>query len=107
MRRAYKNQNVEQKLEGAFMVIKANASEKKINSAVGISRYLTQKVMRPRKIEILLRKEKHGVTFATLKDNLVSTKILTDVKTMKSDAFFRFTVAARADVLSILANIQQ
>jgi hypothetical protein len=89
------------------MVIKADESEKKTNSAIGISRYLTQKIMRPRKTETLLKKEKHKITFATLEDNLVSNKILTDAKTMKSNAFFRFTVAARADVLPTPANIQQ
>jgi shikimate kinase len=106
-RRACKNQDVRLKLEGAFMVIKANVSEKKTNSAVGIGRYLTQKVMRPRKIEILLKKEKHGTTFTILEDNLISNEMLTDAKTTKSDLFFRFTVAARADILLISANIQQ
>jgi hypothetical protein len=50
------------------MVIKANGSEKTINHAVGIGRYLTEKVMRPGKIETLLRKEKHRAIFARLKD---------------------------------------
>jgi hypothetical protein len=97
---------VELKLEGAFMVIKANGSERKTNSAVGIGRYLSQKAMRPEKIETLLRKEKHGATFATLEDNPVSNEMLIDARTMKSDAFFRFTVAARADVLPTPAKIQ-
>jgi hypothetical protein len=97
---------VELKLEGAFIVIKANGSEKKTNCAVDICRYLTQKAIQLRKIETLLRKEKHGATFTTLEDNLVSNKMFTDAKTMKSDAFFRFIVAARADVLPTLANIQ-
>jgi hypothetical protein len=33
------------KLEGVFMVVKANGSEKKTNSAAGMGRYLTQKVL--------------------------------------------------------------
>jgi hypothetical protein len=78
------------------MVIKANGSERKTNSAVGIGAYLAQKVVRPLKIEISLRREKHAATFATLEDNLISNKILIDPRTMKSDASFRFTVAARA-----------
>jgi hypothetical protein len=107
MRRACKNQDVALKLEGAFMVIKANELEKKTNSAVGIGCYLTQKVVRPRTIEILLRKEKHGATFTTLEDNLVSNKMPTDPRTMKPDEFFQFTVAARTDILPTQANIQQ
>jgi hypothetical protein len=39
-----------------------------------------------------LEKEKHGATFATLENNLMSNRILTDTKTTRSDAFFRFTV---------------
>jgi hypothetical protein len=46
-RRTCKNRNVDPKPEGALMVIKANGSEKKTNYAVGISRYLAQKVLRP------------------------------------------------------------
>jgi hypothetical protein len=94
-------------LEGAFAVIKAKRPEKKMHSAVGIGRYVIQIVARPRKIETLLRKEKHGTTFARLKHNLVSKKMLTDVRPMKSDSFFRSTITARADFASTLANIQQ
>jgi hypothetical protein len=104
--RTCKNQNVDLKLEGVFMVIKANGTEKKINYAVGISRYLTQKVVRPRKIEALLRKDKHEATFATPEDNLLSNTMLINASTMKSDAFFRLTVVARTDRLPIPANIQ-
>jgi hypothetical protein len=50
---------VELKLEGAFMIIKANGLKKKINSAIAVRYYLTQKAVRARKIETLLRKEKH------------------------------------------------
>jgi hypothetical protein len=53
------------------MVIEAHGLEKKTNSAVGIDRYLSQGVVRPRKIETLLRKEKYGPTFAILEDNPV------------------------------------
>jgi hypothetical protein len=97
-RRARKNQDVELKLEGACMVIKANGSEVKISPAVGLGRYLAQKFMRSRKIETLMRKEKYEAVFATLEDNIASNEMVTDEKTMRSDAFFRFTIAARADV---------
>jgi hypothetical protein len=105
-RRACKNQDVEVKLENTFMRIKANRLEKKTNSAIGIGRYLTEKAVRPRKIQILLKKEKHGAIFATREDNLISNQMFTDARIMKSDAFFRFPVAASADGLPISANIQ-
>jgi hypothetical protein len=106
-RGACKRLDVKLKLKDRSLIIKAEESEMKTNSAVGIGRFLTQKVIRPQKIKSLLEKEKHGATFETLKDNQMSNKILTDAKTMKSDAFFRFRVAARADILPTPANIQQ
>jgi hypothetical protein len=72
----------------APMVIKANRPENKTNCAVGIGRSMTQKGVRLRKIETLLRKQKHGVTFAGQENNLVSNKMLIDVRTMTSDMFF-------------------
>jgi hypothetical protein len=102
-----KRLDVKLKLKDRLLIIKAEESEMKTNSAVGIGRFLTQKVIRPQKIKRLLEKEKHGATFEMLKDNQMSNKILADAKTMKSDAFFRFTVAARADILPTPANIQQ
>jgi hypothetical protein len=106
-RRVYKNQYVGLKLQGGFMVIKADGSQKKTTSAVGIGRDLTQKIARPWKIEIILRKEKDRATFATLEDNLASDEMFTGASTMKSDTFFRFTIATRADALPTPANIQQ
>jgi hypothetical protein len=103
-RRPCKNQNVGLNLEGAFMIIKANRSQKEINSAVPIGRCLIQKIVRRRKIETLRRKEKVGATFATVEGNLASNKMLTEAITMKSDAFFRFTIAAKADAPSIPGN---
>jgi hypothetical protein len=98
---------MELKLEGASMVIKAHGSEKKANSAVGIDRYLTEEVVRLQKIKILLRNEKHRAIFAALEENLGSNEMLTDAKTMTSHTFFRFTIAARADVLPIPTKVQQ
>jgi hypothetical protein len=94
------------KPEDRPLVILAEKSEMKINSAVGIGRFLTQKVARPQKIKSFLAKEKHGARFATLENNLISIKILRDAKTMKSDAFFWFTGAASADVPPTQANIK-
>jgi hypothetical protein len=98
-RRGCKNQDVGLKLEGAFMLIKTNRPEKKTNSAVGTGRYLTEKVVRSQKIETLLRKEKHRATFPILEDNLILNKMLTNARTINSDDFFRFTLAARRHTL--------
>jgi hypothetical protein len=54
-----------------------------------------------------MEKEKHGATFATLENNPVSNGMLTDAKTTRSNAFFRFMVAAKADLLLTPANVEQ
>jgi hypothetical protein len=93
-RRACKAFKVGLKPEGSLLVIKANGPEKKPDAAIGIGRYLVQKVTRSQKFERPIKKEKHRTTFATLGNNLVSKKMFTDAKTARSHAFFRFTVAA-------------
>jgi hypothetical protein len=105
-RRACKALNMGLELEGWLLVMKTNGSEKKTNAAVGIGRYLTQKVIRSQKFEKLLKKEKHRATFTAVESNLMSNKMLTDAKITRSDALFRFTVAARVYVLPTPANIQ-
>jgi hypothetical protein len=50
-RRAWKNQDVRVKLEAASMIINAQGSEKRINSAIGTGRYLAQKVMQHRRLK--------------------------------------------------------
>jgi hypothetical protein len=105
--RACKKLGVPLKVENRQVVIKTRESEIKTNTATRIGRFLTQKVVRSQKIASLLTKEKYGAPFKTLKGNMVSNKILTDAKTTKSDAFFGFTVAARADLLLMPANIEQ
>jgi hypothetical protein len=101
-RRGSKALNARVKPEGLLRVIKANEPEKKTDAAFGIGRYLIQKVVRSQKFEKLMSKEKHGPTFASLENNLVSNKMLTHAKTKRSDAFFQFTITARADVLLTL-----
>jgi hypothetical protein len=99
--------NVGLKREGSLLLIKANGSEKKIDAAIDMGCCLTEKVIRRPKLEKLSRKEKHGAIFVILKTNLVSNKMLRDTKTTRSDAYFRFMVAAGADLLPPPANIQQ
>jgi hypothetical protein len=63
--------------------------------------------VRPRKIDTILRKEKYEATFATLEGNIESNEMVIETRTVKSDLVFRLTIAARADALPTLANIQQ
>jgi hypothetical protein len=95
------------KLEGSLLVIETDGLEVKTDSAVGICRCLTQSVVRPRAFKKLMEKEKHGATFATLENNPASNGMLTNVKTTRSNAFFRFVVAERADLLPTPANVEQ
>jgi hypothetical protein len=54
-----------------------------------------------------LKKKKYGAIVATLEDDLISNKMLTDARTLKSDAFLRFTIARKEAGLPIPANIEE
>jgi hypothetical protein len=89
------------------VVVRGEGSEYIVKTATGLGHFLTQKVLRPQLFRKLGLKEKHGATYATLEKNECWNKILADLKSKTSDAFFRFTVAARADVLPSPAIIDQ
>jgi hypothetical protein len=93
--------------EGEEMLVKTEESELKTKTAVGIGHFLTQKVIRPNMYKKLIEHEVHGASFTTLKGNEASNKILTDICTRRSDAFFRFVVVGRADCLPIPANLRR
>jgi hypothetical protein len=104
-RRSCQRLGVKLKLEREMMRIGTEVLEFKTKTAVGIGRFLTQKIVRPQKIEKLMQHNVHGASFNTLRSNEVSTCMLTNISTKKSDAFFRYVVAARADCLPTPANI--
>jgi hypothetical protein len=52
-------------------------------------------------------RRRNRATFVAVKKNLLPNKMLMAAKTTKSDAFFRFTVVARAGLLSSPANSDQ
>jgi hypothetical protein len=106
-REAARNLHVTLKLKDEVVQMKTHDTPLEERLAEGLGRFLTQKVIRPQIFNSLMTKLKHGATFATLEDNDCSNKILTDVKSFRSDAFFRFTVAARADCLPTPANVSQ
>jgi hypothetical protein len=93
------------KIEGEELRVTKEALELKTKTAVGIGRFLTQKIVRPAKFNKLMTHAVHGASFVTLKANEVSNGILTNVYTKRSDAFFRYVVVARADCLPTPANI--
>jgi 3-dehydroquinate dehydratase len=89
------------------MFVKTEELEFKTRTAVGIGRFLTQKVIRPKKIDKLIEHQHHGASYTTLKGNEVSNGMLTNIYTRRSDAFFRFVVVGRADCLPTPANLQR
>jgi hypothetical protein len=97
--------NIRLKLDAEEMVVRTDMSIYKTKTAVGIGRFLTQKVIRPRKLDSLLRQEVHRANFATLRGNEVSNTILMNVRARRTDAFFRYVVAARADCRPTPVNI--
>jgi hypothetical protein len=81
--------------------------EFKTSKIAAIGRFLTQKIVRARWSEEILKKSLHGASFYTLKASEISNRFLTDIYTKKSDALFRFAVGGRADCLPTPANIQR
>jgi hypothetical protein len=89
------------------MLVKTEESELKTNTAVGIGRFLTQKVIRTDLYKKLIQHQVHGASCNTLNGNEVSNSMLTDIYMRKSDAFFRFTVVGRADCLPTPINLRR
>jgi hypothetical protein len=106
-RKAYAKLKIQLQLVGEEMIVKTEESEYKTRTAMGIGRFLTQKVSRPDKFRKLIGHEGHGATYTTLKGNEVSNYNLTDVYTDKSDADFRFLVVGRADCFPTPLNLQR
>jgi hypothetical protein len=89
------------------MKIRSEESEVKTKTAVGIGRFLTQELIRTKKIERLVQHKVHGASFTTLKNNETSDAMLTDIYTRRSDAFYRFVVVGRAGCLPTSVNLQK
>jgi hypothetical protein len=106
-RRSCRNLEVEMKLRGEEVMLKNKGSECITRTAAGIGHFLTQKIVRPRRQNNLTKYQVHGAAYVTLEDNVNSNKILRDIFTTRSDAFFRFVVAGRADCLPTPANVQR
>jgi hypothetical protein len=106
-RKACAKLKIQLKLVNEEMVVKTDESEYKTRTAMGIGRFLTQKVIRPDKYNRLIAHELHGATYTTLKANDVSNRGITDIYAQRSDAYFRFMVVGRADCLPTPANIQR
>jgi hypothetical protein len=94
-------------LEDEEMLVKTEESELKTKTADGIGHFLTQKVIRPNLYEKLIAHEVHGASYTTLKANEVSNKMLVDIYSRRSDAFFRFTIVGRADCLPTPVNLRR
>jgi hypothetical protein len=97
--------NIRLKLEAEEMVVRTDTSKYKTKIAASISHFLTQKVIRPLRLDNLLRHEVHGASFATMRGNEISNMILMNVCARRTDAFFRYVVARRADCQPTPVNI--
>jgi hypothetical protein len=106
-RKTCSKMNVTLKLTRDELILKTTESELKTKTAVGIGRFLTQKVIRAEKIEKLMSHQVHGASYTTLKGNEPSNAMLTNIYTHRSDAFFRFVVVGRADCLPTPVNLQR
>jgi hypothetical protein len=106
-RKACRRYDLSFKITKTSVIVKSGELEHQTKSAIGIGRFLTQRVIRPRLYEKLIAHATHGATYTTLEDNPLSNKMLIDRKAHRSDAFFRFTVAGRADCLPTPANIER
>jgi hypothetical protein len=90
-----------------MMIVKMEESELQTNSAVGIGRFLTQKVIQSNMYNKLIKHKVHGACYPTLKANEISNSMLADIYTRESGAFFRSGVVERADCLPTPVNLRQ
>jgi hypothetical protein len=93
------------KMNDNEMIITSGESKLKTKTATGIGRFLIQKLIRVRKFEELIQYPVHGASYTTLRNNVSSNAMLTDISTRRSDAFYRFALVGRADCLPTPANL--
>jgi hypothetical protein len=108
-RKACKELGVSLNFEGMDGIrISGQGSSETFLMASGLGHFLTQKVIRPRLLNSLVNGHpQHGAAFCTLKDDNVSNKLLIDINSRRTDAFYRFLVAGRADCLPTPANVSK
>jgi hypothetical protein len=93
--------------QNTTLVIRNSELELKTTSPAKIGRFLTQKIIRPALALQIQSLPLKGAAFPTLRKNDWSNKFLRNTFTRRSDAFFRFSVAARTDSLPTPANIER
>jgi hypothetical protein len=77
-RKACQKMGIGLKLMEDEMIVNSEEFERETKTAVGIDRFLTQKVIRPKKIDKLIKHQHHGASYTTLKGNEVSTAMPTN-----------------------------
>jgi hypothetical protein len=80
-------------------------SKKDKTEAIG--RVLTQKLIKPNKIEKLIRHDVRGANFTMLKNNEVSNAMPMNIYASQINASFRFVVIGRTDLLPTPVNLQR
>jgi hypothetical protein len=108
-RKACEKMKIGMKLDKEEVKIKKNGEEKEwtAKNALGLGRVLTQNVIRKKWAKKLQEMTTHGASYITLENDKIGNAMLKEVKAMRSDAFYRFTVAARADCLPTPNNIRK
>jgi hypothetical protein len=107
-RRAVRELEVEFHIEADNMIlIKNKEFELKTKTPAHVGQFLTQKVIRPAKAIEMSQWKLKGASFATFYKNTCSNQFLRNIRSHRSDAFFRFTIAGRTDSLPTPANIQR
>jgi hypothetical protein len=94
-------------IEDGRLTIRKSELVIKPKSSSNIGRFLTQKIIRPVLAQQMMNHQLKGASFHTLENNHCSNKFLRNNFSRRSDAFFRFAVAARADSLPTPSNIQK
>jgi hypothetical protein len=106
-RRAVKALNTHIHLLHNELVIGNTEKEIKTHSPKKIGEFLTQKIIRPALAHKILTHPDKGASFPTLNNNKWSSNFLRNTHSQRSNAFYRFAVAARTNSLPTLSNIHK
>jgi hypothetical protein len=98
-RKAVKKLGIQFLIEDEGLTIRKSELMIKPQSPSNIGRFLTQKIIRPALSQKMMDHPLKGASFRTLENNQCSNKFIRNTFSRRSDAFFRFAIAARTDTL--------
>jgi hypothetical protein len=106
-RRAVKRLQVHIQFTQNEVIIGNSEKEIATNSPRKIGDFLTQKIIRPTLTQKMIAHPDKGASFSTLENSKWSNKFLRNTYSQRSNAFYRFAIAARTHSLPTLANISK